>query len=253
MSHDNWREWLDPYVDGSCAPEEAAAIEDHLSQCSSCATEAMGRLQMKIATRAAAAGRYQPTPEFRQRVEKSVHVDHTPLWNMLWARIAAGIVAVVVILAISAFYWHRHRDRSQAETQLLDVHIATTASQNPVDIASNDPHNVQPWFQGKLPYAFILPDLANTPYKLMGGRVIYFRHNPGAQVLYDLRRHEISAFILQDLPGVTPAGAGIGRSRDKGFAIETWSQAGLRYIVVSDASASDVHDLCEQLRTAERQ
>lgn len=253
MSHDNWREWLDPYIDSSCLPEEAEAIEDHLANCPTCATDALGRLQMKIATRGAAAGYYQPSPEFRKRVEGSIHVNHTPIWKAVWGRIAATALAVVVVILISAFFLHRHKDRSVAETQLLDVHVATTASANPVDIASADPHTVQPWFQGKLPYSFVLPDLINTPYKIIGGRLVYFRHNSGAQVLFDLHKHEISAFILQDLPGVTPQGSGISRTRDKGFSIETWSQAGLRYIVIGDTSPSDVHDLCELLRAAERQ
>jgi anti-sigma factor RsiW len=252
MSHDIWLGWLDAYVDGSCTPEELEGIEDHLRNCSSCATDTLGRLQMKIATRAAAV-RYTPSAEFRARIEKSLKVGRKPLWTIPWVRAAAaGAVALLLVIAVF-FVWHRQSARNQAVAELLDVHVATTASSNPVDVTSTDQHNVKPWFQGKLPYTFNLPEVQDTPFKLQGGRLVYFRHNPGAQLVYDLRRHQISVFILQDQPGVTPPGMGVSTEREKGFSTETWSSSGLRYVVVSDAAPADVHALSELLRAAGNQ
>jgi anti-sigma factor RsiW len=249
MSHDIWLGWLDAYVDGSCTPEELEGIEDHLRNCSSCATDTLGRLQMKIATRAAAV-RYTPSVEFRARIEKSLKVSRKPLWTIPWVRGAAAAAVALLLVVAGVSLWHRQSARSQAVAELLDVHVATTASTNPVDVTSTDQHNVKPWFQGKLPYTFNLPDLQSSPFKLQGGRLVYFRHNPGAQLVYELRKHQISVFILQDQPGVTPPGSGVSTAREKGFSTETWSQAGLRYIVVSDTAPIDLHALCELLRAA---
>jgi anti-sigma factor RsiW len=131
---------------------------------------------------------------------------------------------------------------------LLDLHVATLASTNPVDVVSTDRHTVKPWFQGKLPFAFNLPELQNSAFKLLGGKLVYYNHSPGAQLLYDLRKHQLSVFILQDQQG-----EGVSTSRQKGFSVETWSEAGLRYTVIGDTGPADVHDLSSLLRSAGQQ
>jgi anti-sigma factor RsiW len=252
MSCDLWRDWLDAYMDESCTPEEAAGIEDHLRSCPSCAADALARMQMKRATRAAAA-RYVPSPEFRLRIESSIQKTHKPFWKIVWVQGLAACAVALLLIAVSVSLWTRHSSREQALAELLDLHVATTASANPVDVISTDRHTVKPWFQGKLPFAFNLPELDNSSFKLLGGKLIYYRHSPGAQLLFDLRKHELSVFIFEDQPGVTPPGAGVATTREKGFSVETWSEAGLRYAVFSDAGPADVHALGDLLRAAGRQ
>jgi hypothetical protein len=36
------------------------------------------------------------------------------------------------------------------------------------------------------------------------------------------------------------------------FNVETWSEGGLRYVVIGDAGAADIHELSELLRVAGR-
>jgi anti-sigma factor RsiW len=146
----------------------------------------------------------------------------------------------------------RRAGREQALADLLDLHIATLASANPVDVISTDRHTVKPWFQGKLPFTFNLPELQNSPYKLVGGKLMYFKHSPGAQLLFELRKHLISVVILQDQPGLIPLHATGAVTSEKGFSIETWSDAGLRYFVISDTSPADIHALSELLKAASR-
>jgi anti-sigma factor RsiW len=259
MSCDLWRQWLDVYVDESSSAEESAAIEDHLRICPSCTAATLARMQLKRLTRAAAAGRYAPSPEFRLRpelfqlIEKGVEAPPQPLWKLRWVQGLAGAVVALLVVLVSISAWMRHSVRDQALAELLDLHVATTASTNPVDVASNDRHTVKPWFQGKLPFTFNLPEPGNSSYKLLGGRLVYFRHAPGAQLLYDLRKHQLSVFILQESPGSTPPATGVTTSRQKGFSIETWSETGLRYVVISDSSPSDVHDLSDLMRVAAHQ
>jgi anti-sigma factor RsiW len=253
MSCDLWRQWLDAYVDESCSPEEVEGIEDHLRNCSACTAETLARLQMKRATRAAAA-RYTPSPEFKLRVQSAIQKSRKPVWAMpLVQRAFAGAVAFLLIVIVTASLWSRHSAREQALAELLDLHVATTASPNPVDVISTDRHTVKPWFQGKLPFTFNLPELANTPFKLIGGKLLYFRNSPGAQLLFEIRKHQISVFVVQDQAGVTPRGMGDTATRKKGFSVETWSQNGLRYVVIGDTAPTDIHGLGELLRTAGKQ
>jgi anti-sigma factor RsiW len=269
MSCQLWRDWLDPYIDGACTPEENAGIEDHLAACPACATEALARMRMKQAIRTAAAESYKPSPEFRLRVEQTIAGPRKPPFAIPYLTMPRltlppltkswkqGLAVAAAVLVLAFVTWSviatRHAAREQALAQLLDLHVATMASLNPVDVVSTDRHTVKPWFLGRLPFTFNLPEVDGTPYKLLGGKLMYYRNSPGAQLLFDLRKHQLSVFILQEQPGTTPKSLGVAFDRQKGFSIETWSQGGLRYVVIGDSSAADVRALGDLLRAAGQQ
>jgi anti-sigma factor RsiW len=252
MSCEAWAERLDAYVDGETAAPDVPALEEHLRACGECAAEALGRMQMKRATRAAAAMRFTPPPELRRRVEKSI-APQRKRWAFLmspsWAMAGAMAVALALAIAVSSAVWLEHEAREQAIGQLLDMHVAALASANPVDVVSSDRHTVKPWFQGKLAFTFNLPELGGSPYTLDGGRLVYFRGQAGAQLIYQLRKHEFSVFIVPD--GGAGSG-GIADGKKNGFSTEAWSAGGLRYVVVSDAGEGDVHALGELMRSVQR-
>jgi anti-sigma factor RsiW len=249
MTCDQWRGKLDAYVDGAGSQEELANFEAHLRTCPACAADAISRLQMKRLTRAAAA-RYTPSPEFRQRIENSIQPKRPPVWTFGWMPRLGVAAFALLLLVIGLALWTHHSAREQALAELVDLHVATLASANPVDVISTDRHTVKPWFQGKLPFTFNLPELQNSPFKLIGGRVAYFEHSPAAQLLFQIRSHQLSVFILQDQPGLVPFTMGVNAERELAFNVETWADGGLRYAIISDANSADLHALGDLLRSA---
>jgi|KBSMisStaDraftv2_1062788.scaffolds.fasta_scaffold193012_2 anti-sigma factor RsiW len=243
---------LDAYVDENCSPEERTAIEAHLHSCTSCASEALRRLQMKRATRAAAA-RYSPSPDFRRRIEESIRAKQRPAHWFSWGRPLAALATAMLVVAVSIGLWTRHTAREQAMTELLDLHVAIAASSNPVDVVSSDRHTVKPWFQGKLPFAFNLPELANTPYTLIGGKLVFLGRNPSAQLLFSVRKHDLSVFIAEQNRSFPMLDSRVHSDREKGFSTESWVRDGLRYVIISDTSPQDVRALGELLRSAANQ
>jgi anti-sigma factor RsiW len=249
MTCDTWKTKLDAYIDSELSDNELHNLELHLRECPSCAADSLGRLQLKRITQAAGT-RYLPTPQFRLRIENSIKAKRKSRWSLGWIPKLAAAGAFVVLLVGSIGLWMRHSQREQALTELADLHVATLASANPVDVVSTDRHTVKPWFQGKLPFTFNLPELQNSPFKLVGGRMTYFEHAPSAQLLFEVRKHQLSVFIFQDQQGQSLFATGSSDARELAFNMETWSHGGLRYVVVSDASPSDVHELSELLRGA---
>src|SRR5207302_1886602 len=160
--------------------------------------------------------------------------------------------AVLVLMVVSGVQWIQHPAREQALAELLDVHVATMASANPVDVISTHRHSVKAWFQGKLPFTFNLPELQNSSFKLLGGRVMYLKHSAGAQLLFELRHHRLSVFVLPDQPEIIALPQGVTASRELAFNLETWNEDGLRYVVIGDASRADIHQLSDLLRLAAR-
>jgi anti-sigma factor RsiW len=241
---------LDLYVDGELSGDELSEVQTHLQACPTCAVDALNRLQLKRMTETVGY-RFSPSPEFRLKVAQSINAAKRPrwAWTWAWAPVLAAAAAVVLML-IPGTLWLQHSRSDQALGELADLHVSTLASANPVDVVSSDQHTVKPWFQGKLPFTFNLPDLETSPFKLIGGRLTYFRQSPGAQLLFDVGKHRISVFIFQNRDELSRLNSGSSLSTELAFNSETWAEGGLWYFVVGDASPSDVHALSELLKSA---
>jgi anti-sigma factor RsiW len=128
--------------------------------------------------------------------------------------------------------------------------VSTLASANPVDVLSTDRHTVKPWFQGKIPFTFSLPELQSSEFTLLGGRVTYLGQAPGAELIYRIRKHQISVFIFQDRAVGRALGSSSQSQKELSFNIESWSQDGLRYFLIGDASGDDIRQLADLLKKA---
>jgi len=239
---------LDLYVDGELFGSELKEMEAHLQTCPTCAADALNRLQLKRMTQSAGR-RFSARPEFRLKVAQSIDAAKPPRWAWRWAPVLAAAAALVLML-IPAAVWLQYSRSEQALGELADLHVSTLASANPVDVVSSDRHTVKPWFQGKLPFTFNLPDVETSPFKLIGGRLAYFQQSPGAQLLFDEGKHRISVFIFQNRAELSRLNSGSSLTTKLAFNTESWTEGGLWYFVVGDASPSDVHDLSELLRSA---
>jgi anti-sigma factor RsiW len=69
-------------------------------------------------------------------------------------------------------------ERSALVTEVSDHHIATLAANSPLEVLSSDKHTVKPWFQGKLPFSFNLPDKLPPDTTLDGANLTYLRSQP---------------------------------------------------------------------------
>src|SRR5436309_3028591 len=138
------------------------------------------------------------------------------------------MAAVLVIAAL--FGWNQFRSRSDAAlAELVDMHVATLASASPVDVLSTDRHTVKPWFQGKLPFTFNLPEVAGSPFTLVGGKMVYLQQSPGAELLYQVRQHKISVFIFQTREGEKKP---LAADHALSFTFSEWTQGQLQYCLV---------------------
>ena len=158
----------------------------------------------------------------------------------------ATSAALMVFVPAALFTVRVGREQARASQvygEVADLHVETLASSSPVDVVSTDRHTVKPWFQGKIPFAFELPELQNSDFSLLGGRMTYLEQAPGAHLIYRIRKHEISVLIFQEdsLHGSLEENSSAARKLS--FHVETWSQGGLRYFVIGDASASDIENL----------
>ncbi len=248
MACESWLTKLDTYLDGELPTEEMRAFDAHVRSCLSCSSEALARVQRKRSVMAAGK-RFAPSTEFSNRVQQSIAARPRRSRGFAWI-VATAAIALLAVAGLSAVNWSREQARyERIYSEVADLHVATLASSSPVDVISSDRHTVKPWFQGKIPFAFDLPELQNSEFALLGGRMTYLDQMPGAHLIYQVRKHEISVFIFQDgsLPDKLSKDSAV--TKKLSFNVETWSQGGLRYFVIGDAGAGDIDSLAKLLKT----
>ncbi|MGH9635400.1 MAG: anti-sigma factor family protein [Candidatus Angelobacter sp.] len=248
MTNCEWREKIGLYVDGELEPREEQAIAGHLQGCADCSAAVLEQQALKKAVRVAGK-RFTAPPELYAAVQKQMRPEKSSGLSLKpwlkWSTIAAStfLLAVVTFALLS-----RPSASSATVTQLIDQHVTMLASANPVDVISSDKHTVKPWFQGKLPFTFNPPELAaGSPFTLIGGKLVYAQHAPGAELVYQVRQHKMSVFIFQarDVHGDPAAG-------NQTFVVNGWQQGGLQYYIVTDAAREDADRLRALLEDANR-
>ncbi len=218
MSRHLTAEEIEQYADGE------VDADGHLQECATCASAALSVMQMKRALRA--MPRFTPPPALRSRVlARPPRRSYAARW--------LAMAAILALVVAGGALW---RTRDASASQLVDLHTTILASANPVDVLSTDRHTVKPWFEGKLPFAVDVPDLA-PPFHLIGGRVIYWRGQQGAYLLIGKGAHRISLFVF--------ANDGVPRAIEShaGMTIVVWRARGLAYVAVADVPADDLQPL----------
>ena len=250
MVCESWKAKLDTYLDGELPEDETRTFDAHVRNCPSCSTDALTRVQMKRAIQVAGK-RYTPSAEFRKRMQQKFAPKPQRSFRLGWM-LAAAVVVILVVGTLTSAYLGTRSGRDQVFSEIADLHVATLASSSPVDVISTDRHTVKPWFQGKIPFAFNLPELQNSEFSLLGGRMTYVDQTPGAHLIYDVRKHHISVFVFQERSLRLPARFDKNSLAPKelSFNMETWSQGGLRYFVIGDASAADINCLARLFKAA---
>jgi anti-sigma factor RsiW len=248
MVCESWKAQLDTYLDGEVPQEEMHTFDAHVRNCPSCSADALARVQLKRAIQVAGK-RFTPSAEFRKRMQQNMAPKRRRSFRLGWTLAAASAVVLVVGILTSAYMGNRS-SRDQVFSEIADLHVATLASSAPVDVISTDRHTVKPWFQGKIPFAFNLPELQNSGFSLLGGRMTYLEQTPGAHLIYDVGKHHISVFVFQERSWSARLSDSSILPGKLSFNVETWSQGGLRYFMIGDASAANIDSLARLFKTA---
>jgi anti-sigma factor RsiW len=248
MACEAWLDSLDAYLDGELAAERLGEFSAHLRGCLGCAGEVLERVRLKRAVQRAGQ-RYTPSAQLREKIGRAVAAKSRGKIFLGWKFALASGLFLLAALAVTVNVGRERADTRHIYSELADLHVATLASATPVDVVSTDRHTVKPWFQGRIPFTFNLPEVGATEFGLMGGKVFYLQQTPGAHLIYRLRQHEISVFILPEREGAAQA-VKTGAVNALSFNTDSWTQNGLRYFMVGDVNAEDLRRLETMLRDA---
>ena len=248
---DKWTAQIETYVDGELSTAEMTEMDAHLRTCSACTADALKQVQFKRGLQSAGR-RYAPSTDLRQKVRKSIAAS--PRRSALWAWLPASALVVALFSGTVVLSVREQRLALQnTYSELADLHVTALASPNPVDVVSSDRHTVKPWFEGKIPFTFNLPELQNPEISLVGGRLVYLGQSPGAELLYLIRKHQVSVFIFQERAvGHLPKSDSTLQRQQETFNFRSWSQNGLHYFVIGGVAGDDLSKIADLFRNAGR-
>jgi anti-sigma factor RsiW len=242
------RELLNGYVDGELPAEQAIAVADHLTTCVECAGVYEGVLTT-VRTLREGLVKYRAPDLLRARVRSALREEERPApvaaapkvrrrVRVPWRALAAAAVLVVASSGITFVATREHVSaESLARDEVLTSHIRSLMPAHLTDVASNDQHNVKPWFNGRLDFSPSVPRLEDAGFPLLGGRLDYVRGRPVAVVVYGRRQHVINVFTW-------PADAGGDATRtlttNHGYNLLHWRTGGVEHWVVSDLNAAEL-------------
>jgi len=244
MTCELWRDQIESYIDGELAASHDSEIASHLRGCPNCNAFAAETIHLKRAV-ASAGRRYQPSADFRAQIMDSIGARATTNQRSFWMQFALAAALIVALAAGGLLYRDHTRDITR---EIADIHLNEISSANPVEVISTDMHTVKPWFQGKVPFTFNLPELANSPFTLTGGRVVYLHGSPCALLVFQYRLHRISVIIGPESALATSDGQ---RQLPNGFRMVSWNKNGYSYVTIGDAGMDVIGDLSGRMRAVQ--
>jgi anti-sigma factor RsiW len=241
---------LSAFIDGELAEGEQETIQQHLGACHACALRVLQGTQLKVAT-ARAGRRFVPPPGALAHLTAQLHGKRRGTARIYSVgRIAWAGLAAAMVLAVSLIGSRQLHETNTVAAELLDQHLATLSSAATPQVISTDRHTVKPWFQGRLPFSFNLPDAQALPpdTTLKGADLTYVEGQPAALLLFTIHKHEVSVFLTQRFGGLNLTALPSTRS---GFTIHSTTTPGLNILAVSDVNPADLDALVASLVQAQ--
>jgi anti-sigma factor RsiW len=243
-------EQISAFVDRELAADERSSAEQHLAGCHTCTLSVLKTTQLKTAT-ASAANTVTVPPDALARLTARLQLQEpqekgTRVYSFPTARWMA--IAACLLLAVSLFGWQQIRRSDTLSSELLDQHLAVMSSGALPEVISTDRHTVKPWFQGKLPFSFNLPEALPPDTTLKGGDLMYVNGHPTAMLLFTIHKHQVSVFLTQRTNRLPATERSNNRS---GFAVHYATTQGLRIAAVSDVNPSELDQLLAALVQAQ--
>jgi anti-sigma factor RsiW len=252
---------LNAIVDGELSPQQSASANEHLRACPACTASALSQSLLKSAV-AKAGDRYAVPDRLRERILQQTRAaavaptfapsSAAPARTSRYGLAGWAVAAAVLLVAVASLVLQQRRF-SSAEVaalagQVSDQHITTLTANSPLQVLSTDRHTVKPWFQGKLPFSFNIPENLPAGTRLEGANLAYIQGQAAAQLVYSIGSHRVSLFVLgrQSTARQAPVEA-----EHFGFHVETVRENGFEIVAVSDVEPAKLAELVHRFIAAQ--
>jgi len=261
MNCEEVRAHLRDYVKLRLEPTLRGGVGIHLDGCASCARAERTEHALDEALEQRLP-RFAAPPPLQRRlgllVRRPAPARAAP---RRWTRALAPAMAAALAVGLGGLLLQRGADRSadsaRLTSELVNDHLRVLTSQHPVEIQSGGPHQVKPWFEGKLDFAPVVPAPEGGELTLRGGSVGYVFDRKAAVLVYGLRLHVVTLLVFR-ADGLEWPGAGdlqrgppqLSERSARGFNVVLWWSGGLGYALVSDLNPAELGEVAARVSAA---
>jgi anti-sigma factor RsiW len=239
------KEQLYFYLDGELVPPEATEFASHLQICLTCQQEAARHQRFRGILRTALTEEKVPVHFWasvqHQLARESARVvppanRRTP-WR-LW--ISLGAAAALLLIALGIRLW-LPASAPLVVRELVDSQIRARVMGVSYSPIAAHPGVIRQWFQDKVEFAVLVPELPKERYTFLGTRVNYFLDRRVAELAYATDTHMLSLlmFLQNDLdltavPTVREGAQTFHVQHYKGYSTVLWQDGAVLCGLVSD-------------------
>ncbi len=199
-------EWaLHAHVDGELAGEMNAEIEAYLKTDAEAAKRIEAWRQQRIALK------QMFDSVLDEPIPASLHATlrNGGSWRARpYMNIAAALTMLVIGGAAGWFLGHDpagYRLMSIADQAIVAHEVYAAEVKHPVEVLASEKDHLQAWLSKRVGSDFVVPDLADEGYTLLGGRLLAAENRPAAQLMYeDSEKKRITIFLTSN-PGNSKA------------------------------------------------
>jgi len=236
------------YLDGELDLTRSLELEEHLRECSECA-QAFDSIRLLQKSLRSDALRFQPPVSLEKRVRSALRREggwRAQTFPRRW--LIPAISAAVLLILFAGYFLTRTPADNFVASEIVSSHVRSLMiNSHLIDVPSEDPHTVKPWFDGKLDFSPPVKDLTPQGFTLIGGRLDYIANRPVAVLIYQRRKHVINLFVWPAPNGDTKPAAQVRQ----GYNLIHWTKAGMNHWAVSDLNLAELEQLAEELDNAE--
>jgi len=231
---------LSALADGELTAQQLDAAQLHLAVCPACTSAALAQTMLKTAM-AKTGRRYAPPQHLQAQLLRHIRQESSPAstskppYSFGLGAISAWTVAAATLLICVGILVMQHtaqrastasNEYAALVTEACDQHIATLAANAQPQVLSSDRHTVKPWFQGKLPFSFNLPENLPADTTLDG-------------------KHRVSVFVRQRTSGEA---SNVPLTIHAGFNVTGFTTNDLEAIAISDVDPAHLAQLVSAIR-----
>jgi len=255
MNCQEFRAYLDAYLDGELEAQRTLDADAHLAFCMPCQWILAKEREFRQLLCSRAKRDVAP-PSLQARLHSALdRADRRELRRRFtrWMSVPAA-AAAIALLWLSGVWGPAERPLTDSSlvTALAGKHLTYSQMEAPAEIATADRQMVAGWFKERVRFDVPVPDFTPSGIRLVGGRISDLGERQVAYLLYEKGRSLVSLFVFPSRGLALPATGWeeIGAKRYfftefKGNQVVMWTQDETTFALVSQLSREALVECAE--------
>jgi anti-sigma factor RsiW len=242
---------LDAFIDNEVCSSEAALVQQHIEDCSECASLLEDLLALKKTLRELPQDK--PSPALKARVLERLDKEakgRIPAWLGFrpWP-LAVGAAAALIVLAV---IWQGGfvKFSEPMYPLMLADHHHVLSSKAETDMMSEDPEALWKWMNERSPFPIPSSLVSRSKLSLVGGRVAKMKGEDMVSIHYMHAEKQVSLHAMKSQAPMPSSakkmmvkGMPLFVDRYEGYNVVMWKEGGLLVCAVSDLQKDSLIDM----------